>query len=262
MADKEQPKEKPQIDGSPQEEPREAMGQEDVQALLKELETIGVDSPEKLQNMATASSQTGRLARELGELRQQNAEMANMLQQLQTQNHQPAQPQYNEYGEAQGPDLQKIVEGSIRNFYMNEILKPQQEAQKKVFGELSEIQNDPDYGLVQKTWNEHWNSPQTQQRVYSGQSSPRFEYDRLVRTYYREALKRSHGALKGLVDQGAKPSTPHVEQGEQQHVHTPTSDDEMKEQIDRLQKNWKGEDDDVEKLVATMFPQGDPFITE
>ena len=249
--------ESPQIEEPTEPSEPEVSAEEQANAILAELEANGINSPEKVQNVLTASSESGRLAQMLGEQRQMTENLQRQIEQL-TQQPQPSQ--YDEYGQGQqGVDV-NAIKAAVRDVYQNDILKPQVEQTNRVYGELSQIQNDPDYTLVAQMWDKHWNSPNTQHRVMTGQSSPRGEYESLVRTYYREALKKTHGALKGVVEKQAKP--PHVEVGDQSHVHTPTQSDEQKAQIEKITKSSQGGDQDIEALVKAFLPSNDSMFNQ
>jgi len=250
---KEQPAEKPVVESQKAEVTPNP--EEDAKAILAELEKYGINNTEKLQNMAHASSQVGGMANKLGEANQRISQLEQLLREMQNK----PQETYNEYGEPKSLTRDDIRQ-EMKRFYMEDIIKPQQEIQSRIFGELSEIQNDPDFTLVSEMWEKHWGSPSVQQRVFNGQSSPKHEYERLMRTFLKESLSRTHGALKGLMDRGAKAPPPHMESGEQQHVETHTSDEEFREKKKKLKENWKGEDDDIMKMVKAFLPDGDPLL--
>lgn len=235
----------------------EVSAEDQAKAILAELEANGINSVEKVQNVVTASSESGNLARMLGEQRRATEALQRQIEQLTQQpQHQSYDP---EYGGEQPVDIRGIFRKEIRNFYQDEVIKPQVEQTNRVYGELSQIQSDPDYALVGQMWDKHWNSPNTQHRIMTGQTSPKGEYDNLVRTYYREALKKTHGALKGVVENStARP--PHVEVGSQSHVHTPTQSDEQKEQIQKITKSSQGGDGDIEALVKAFLPSTDSIF--
>jgi hypothetical protein len=80
----------------------------------------------------------------------------------------------------------------------------------------------------------------------------------VVRTYYREALKKTHGALKGVMETKVKP--PHVEVGDQTHVNMPTATDETREKVNKITKSSQGTDQDIEDLVKALLPGSDPIF--
>lgn len=245
--------EKPTIE-EPKAEPKTEVSAEDqAKAILEELKSRGIDSPEKIENMAKASSEAGNLARMLGELRQQNANLERQIQNM----NQPHKTDYdNDYGES--IDLRQVVRNELRGFWNDEIVKPQAEMTNRVYSELAAIQSDEDYPLVNQMWESHWQNPSTQHRVSTGQSSPKTEYDRLVRTYYRQSFKKTYDALQGVVESRAK--APHVETGDQTHVSMPTADDETREKVKNITKNSQGSDSDIEALVKAMLPSDDAIF--
>ena len=246
--------EKPVMEEPVEESTTQELSAEDqAKEILAELDNLGINSVEKVQGMATASSESGNLARMLGEVRQQNDQLQRQIQEMNQ-----AQRQYEpEYGE-QPVDLAKIVRNEIRGFYSDEVVKPQMEQTNRVYGELSAIQSDPDYPLVQQVWEKHWNAPQTQHLMMTGHTGAKEEYEKVVRTYYREAFLKTSGALRGVMDKKATP--PHVEVGDQTHVNMPTQSDETRENIKNIVKSSQGSDQDIEALVKAMLPQDDPMF--
>ena len=243
----------------PKEEPtnQEVSAEDQANEILAELTNLGIDSVEKVQGMHTASGESGNLARMLGEQRQITESLQAQIQQLTAQ----SQPQQyvDEYGSPQQPPMDtNSIKNAIREVYQNDILKPQVEQTNRVYGELSQIQNDPDYALLGQMWDKHWNSPNTQHRIMTGQSSPKGEYDNLRMTYYRTALKKTHGALQGVMESKAKP--PHVEIGDQTHVDMPTPLDIHSDDVKKIVKNNTGGDGDMEALVKAFLP-ADAFKT-
>jgi len=245
--------EKPTIEEPKGTEKPEVSAEDQAKAILEELGKFGIDSPEKVQNVAKASSEAGNLARILGETRQQNEIL---MREIQSLKNQPKQTDSYEYGEP--INIKEVVRNELRGFYQEDILKPQVEFSNKIWSELSEVQSDEDYALVQSVWDKHWNNPNTQYKVQTGQTSPKKEYDKLVRTYYRQSMKKTYDALQGVMNQKAKP--PHIETGDQTHVHMPTQSDETREKVDKIVKNSKGGDSDIEALVRTILPETDPMF--
>jgi hypothetical protein len=162
------------------------------------------------------------------------------------------------FGEQPINDLEGSVRKAVVKTYREDILRPQVEQTNRVYGELSDIQSDEDFALVGTIWDTHWQSPQTQHRVMTGQTSPKLEYDKVVKTFYRESLKKTHGALKNVMDKKATP--PHVEVGDQSHVHMPTATEEQKKAVEKITKSSQGGDQDIENLVKALLPADDPMF--
>jgi hypothetical protein len=190
----------------------------------------------------------------LGEQRQLNENLMREIQGLKTST-QTTQDNY-EYGEP--IDIRSAIRNELRTFYQEDILKPQTEYNNRIYGELAEIQQDDDFNLVKGAWDEHLRNAATQQRINTGQTTPKAEYDRLIRTFYRQSLKKTRDALQGIVDVKGKP--PHVETGDQTYVHTPTQSEETTEQVKNIVKNSRGGDSDIDALVKTILPADDPIF--
>jgi len=254
MADQ-QPTESPQLEETSKPEAAEPSAAESAHELLNQLEKLNVSTPEDLTNMAQASSQSGHLANLLGDANKKIEALTQKMDGMQT----PHSQEGYEYNES--PDLKSIVRNELRGFYTDEVIKPQQEAQGRILGEMAQIQKDPDYGLVASDWAEHYNTPQVQQKIYSGQSSPMAEYNTFVRSYLRGFLTKTTETLKGLTADGVK-TIPHVESSDVSHVHTQTPDEISKDEINKMvdPKKWQGTDTDIEKLVGKFFPKGDPLL--
>ena len=252
-------KEQPVLKEAPNTEETEVSAQEQAEALLRQLEQLNVNSPEKLENMAKASAESGNLARMLGQANDQIKGLSQQVQQLQNQ---PREQYYdqNEYGQ-QNNITPSSIRDELRRFYAEEVIAPQQEAQSRILGELSQIQGDADYATFASKWDEHFNTPQIQQRIYSGQSSPLIEYNNFKLNQFRNLLGQTTQTLKGLTEKGAKP-IPHVEKGSESHVHTPDVDETRMENLKKMvdPKHWQGRDEDIESLVKEFFPKDDPLL--
>lgn len=233
---------------APKDEPQEAPS--DMDALLAELEKIGVEKPEQLQNMATASAQAGKAWNMVGELKEQNRRLQALLEQQ--------QPKPDDY--SQPVDIEKVVMSAVRKFYQEDVIRPQQEAAERYYRDMEEIQADPDYEVVKDVWDKHRNSPSVVTRVQSGQSSMKTEFDKTVRTYYRELAKRSFDVFKGM-----KPTArpPHIEGSESRSVQMPTEKDEKEQKIQKYheqrQKGALSSDAALEGIVKAALSSDDPI---
>jgi hypothetical protein len=250
----EQPKESPQLEGTTESDATQETEQIDVEAIMGELSKLEITEPEQITNMAHASSQTGKAFQELGQARQEIAQLKEMIQSQNTQTN-----EYSNYEET--PNIKNEVMNAVRQVYKEEILGPQQQASEQYMQELSAIRASKDYNLVAENWDKHFNSPDVQRKMYQGETSPKKEFDDFVITFYRTLAQKSYGALQQLGQKGAKPI--HVEQSGETHVETSTPEDEQKEAREKLVKeDWKGTDQDIEKMVGTFFKKGDPFLQD
>ncbi len=227
-------------------------GTDEVANLLAELKTMGVESPEDLQGMARASSEAGRLANMVGELRTEIAE-------LKAQPIAPAPVPQNEYGEP-SVDLGALVEQGVEKV-LNKRMQAQAKASQQVMRELAEIKNDPDYPAVKEIWEKHTQRPDVQMKYNSGQTTISAEYDKVVRSTYRNLLKRSQGVIETF---GQNPpvnvNPPHIETGQVAPPLAPGEEDEKQERIKKITKNRNGSDAELEALINAVLPGGDPIL--
>lgn len=267
-----QPTESPTLPESSAGETQTKSPEEEAKDLLEELKGFGVESSEQLQNKMTAASQAGNAALILGEVRSENAELKNMMAQLQGQlNATPSQQPYSgEYGEptvdmsqfATKKDVAAIQKTALREFYTEDILKPQQQAYQANLQQLSIIHSDPDYPLVAEIFERHLANPNTQIRIASGQTTSKDEFDKTVRAFFRESLKRTVHTLEGLTSKSPKP--PHIEQGETRSVPLPAQDEESAERVAKIVEDRKSgardSDASLEALVKEALPADDPIF--
>ena len=129
--------------------------QELANEVLDTLKALNVETPQELQNLATASQQAGHLANQLGEERRQRQElqqMVNQMQQTQRQQQQQdtaATDYYTDSPQAQPAGMTPTdVKSAIRDVLQNEFIRPQQEANAKYFADENRIASDQDYALV------------------------------------------------------------------------------------------------------------------
>jgi hypothetical protein len=104
--------------------------QEQAQALLSELQALGLDDPEKLHNTVKAAQQVGNMGNKLGETRNENEELrqeiARLSSMMESQNR-------NEYGETPSIDLDSQIKRSITSWYSDTVLKPHAASPATVF---------------------------------------------------------------------------------------------------------------------------------
>ena len=87
------------------------------------------------------------------------------------------------------------------------------------------------------------------------------EYNKLVRTYYREIAARSHDTIKDLTKHKGK--TPYVESGDSRETPAQVPIDERKEAAHKIDKKRRegtvGSQDALRDLVNTFLPKNDPI---
>lgn len=250
-----------QVGGDPQHENPEAKPQAqqpeeqvDVKALLDELNRVGINRPEDVQGMFTASQQSGRMAQKLGEERERAALLEQRVGQLESMLNS------NRYSQDydQTADLAGVVRKAVKDFYQEEIIRPQQQSYQANIRMQHAIQSDPDYQMAEPVWEKHISNPRTQMAISSGESDLLSEYNKVVRTIYRQMATKSKSVIENLYKTGAKPqdkSIPHMESGHTASAPMPPDNAELNEKIKRLTdpKQWQGNQKSIESLVKTMI---------
>lgn len=248
-----------------QQEQQTQEGQPDIEGLMNTLEQIGVNDPKQLEGMATASQQAGNLGNMLGQVRQENAQLKQMLEELKTNQTQPRQqPQMDYYDEYTQPqtNTRDEIRSVLRDFYNEEIIKPQRQASAQFYQDMSSIQTDEDFGLVKDQWNQHINNPEVVMKVQTGQSNMTKEYNKVVRKFYRGLAMQARDAVKNLKGQTPGQSqTVHQETGQTTPPQTMTERDEKNRKLSKLKEGkGTGGDADIDTMLDAMFPKGDPFL--
>lgn len=229
---------------------------DDIIAKLKDLE---IDSPERLEGMARASSEAGNLAKMVGELRGQNEQLNKKLDEL--TRHRPPANDYD-YGEP-SIDLEQAIRKGTRA-EITAILNEQQESQKKAqqayYRDMSKIQNDKRYKALREPWERHVQNPTTQLKLQSGETTIVDEYYR-IKDAYLDILEDTYTNKVSNVSQPVNP--PHMESGETQTNPMPriepTSKEELRKKVNP-DKGYSGTDEDIKDLFSSVFAENDPFL--
>jgi hypothetical protein len=229
---------------------------DDIAAKLKELD---IDTPERLDNMAKASSEAGRLANMVGELKQQNEQLTNQMNELSRRNT-PSQDY--EYGEPT-IDINAAIDRGV-TAAIDRYAKTQQENQRKAteayYKDMGRIQNDKRYKVLSDKFQTHVNNPTVQMRLQRGDTNIVDEYYR-IKDAYIDILEENY---VNKVDKATQPVTPpHMETSEHTTVpseeRNPSDKSEMKKKVDPS-KGWEGTDENVKDLFSGMFSENDPFM--
>jgi len=238
------------------------------ETLLGELDKLGIDSPERLQGMATASHQAGNLGNLLGDA---NARIADLEQQLvagRAAGPAAAEPEYFaggdnsvDLGGLMDSRIKAVMPGVIRTT-VGELNREVSQAQQVQFEEYAKITGDENYPIVGEIFEKHINNPNVQMLLRSGRTTMKEEYTKTMLAYYRNIALRSRDALKGIQGKartGAE--APHMEAGQTQVTPTPTTDEERQEEGKKIMDNWEGTDKDLDNLFKHMLPDNDPFLS-
>ncbi len=255
--------EKPTIEGAESEGTPSDDMKVDTEGLLKELETLNISDPKQISDMAHASQQTGRAWNEVGQLRQQVAQLQEQMRHTQNQYREPSVD--TEFSN-EPIDVKDALKGAVREFYNEEVIRPQRQAAEMYWQQKSQIQSDTDYQnnpAIREMWDKHEQNPDFQMRMQMGQTSLVGEFDKLRITYFREIAKRSHETIKGLTE-SPKVQTPFVEQGDTRSTPAQAPIDERKETANKIDKQRRdgtlNSDDALKALISTYLPKTDPIF--
>jgi len=174
--------------------------EDELGALMAELEKAGVSNVEQLAGKLEASQQVGQMANLLGDARTR-------IQQLEA-NPTGASPAQEPNGE-ESVDLEQL---------MNTVLDKRDQKKAGMAAkarQLSEatwhaIRSDEDYSLVKEVWEAKLADPAFVMKMRSGGSTPVDEYTKTVRGYYKGISKQALDTITRLQKGGAV-LPPHVE---------------------------------------------------
>jgi hypothetical protein len=242
------------------EEPKkeEATEQNSPEALLEELRKLEIEEPQQLQNMAMASSQTGKAFQQVGDLKKHIEGLQKELEMARTSR----EPE--NYGDQTSVDLARLIREETKaasKATLNEYLAEQQQAQTYAMQEMSKVRSDPEYTIVGEVFEKYINSPEATMKLQTGQSTYEREYLETKAAYYRNLAKRSSKTLEGLMGKGGTTLPPHVEKGDSQTMPAPMASDEAKERFDLIKKAQKegsiNSDQALEQIVKGSLPDID-----
>lgn len=257
MTENKQPKENPQMETQP--EAPQVQPEDKAAELLKALETVGIDSAEKVQSTYQASAQTGQMANLLGEERKRTQELERRLAQIEQQQRQPRQEDYGYYdtpNQSAGLTADQ-VEAAARKV-LGEYVHSQQQAQLATAQEFSRIQGDQDFPAVRSIWEKHLQNPNVQLALQSGQTNLQDQYNTVVRGYYKGLLMQSKDTIQGYV-QKTQPRPPHMEQ---QNNAAPAPEQKTGERpsLQEIMGKSTGGDEDINNALKALFPDTDPMF--
>jgi hypothetical protein len=229
--------------------------------LLAQLEKLGVKKPEQIQGMAVASEQAGKMANMLGDLRRQNEELKRILQENASR---PRQQQQEDPYNPQPVNIEDVVERAVGKFYQQQILEPQQQAQAALARDFQEIQEDDHFSILGSQFEEYVKIPKNQYAIQTGQTSLAREYRRFKDRYFTQLLGKVTENYKSLLDSGARPpgvgAPPHMETSGSGNYVPPDSKPDTREAMRNIASKSRGSDDDIDKLLSALLPDGDPIL--
>ena len=256
-----QPKEQPVLE-TPKEVKVEVQPEDKATELLSKLETLGLDSPEKIQSTYQASAQSGNLANLLGEERKRAQQLEQRLAQLEQAQRQPKQQDYGYYEEptTQGTSLTVDHVKAAAREVLGEYMQNQRQAQMATAQEFSRIQSDQDFPAVRPIWEKHLSNPNVQFALQSGQTTLADQYNTVVRGYYKGLLMQSRDTIQGYVGK-TRTAPPHMEQ---QNNAAPPRENPPAQQgpaaVREIMGKSAGGDEDINNALKALFPDTDPMF--
>ena len=203
---------------------------DDATELMAELKKLDIQTPTDIQNIVYASQETGKAWNEVGNLRKEVDRLTRMVE----TKAEPTNYDATGYEDSSTVDLGKVVETKVQGV-LNRYLQGQQQAQRMAMQAMSEVKNDPEYGVVGSVFEQYVNSPEVLMKLQSGQTDYKTEWLNTKATYYRNLAQRSSKTLEGLMEKSSK-APPHMEQGDSQSMPTPQVDEGKREQFNKIKK--------------------------
>jgi hypothetical protein len=267
MAENQNPSQEPlQLDTEAPTEGQSA-GELDTEALLKELEKLDITTPERVQNLAQAGRLYHQQSQVVGSQRDELEQLRREIQQL-SQGPQRRGRRDDLYDDddtqqyGQPVDLRGEIKSVLRDFYQDEVIRPQQQAAQAYWRGIQYVESHKDYPLVEDRWKKHFGKPDTQMRLQTGQSSIEQEYSNLVMDTYRDIALKSREAIK-RVSQAQSPEaapTPHMESSSTETPAHQRSQSSYAENLTKATDNWAGTDDDIDRLLDVVLPDDDKLL--
>lgn len=257
-------------EGGTEQQPEAGVSIEDIDAMVETLDKIGVRSPQHLEGLHHTAQAHGSTANELGQARQQIENLAAEVERLKRAPARQAEPYQDPYAEGQSVDIHSLVETAVRqavgpelrNFYQNEVIGPQQQQSEAYWRDVETAEGSEYFAMVEPEYRAHMANPATQRALAQGKTSHTNELHKLVGVKFKELAQNLRGAaglLKEQAPAGAQP--PHMETGTPPPMGQPGEADAKKQALEKIQKEGRGTDDDIDAVIRTLLPDDDPFLT-
>jgi len=258
MADEKVVNESPTME-QPPEAPKEAAPAPNHAELIAELEKFGVKEAKQIGDKFQAASERGHLANILGEVKSENAELKRMLMEMQASSKKQRQPYEEDANQPGAIDLGELVEKRVAAVIDRE-KRASLEAQQRAYHAWNQIQSDDDYHLIADKWEAKMRDPNFAIQLQAGTVDPVAEYQKMLRSHYKSAVRLAADTIKSLTT-GMAPPQVHVENSARARQDTPVEKTKQREQIDALKaKANKGylpnEDDELAALQAVLLGGG------
>jgi len=212
------------------------------------LEKLGITDGKQLENIATASQQSGKLAQMVGDLRSELSQTQDALRNVQ-QSQTPEQTMFDDLED------RPITMRELKGFY-REVTDNNVRAQKQAWGEMSSIQNDPHYSAFQQTFEDELRKPEAQAALNGGQTNMTAIYNAVVVNGLKGLLVGMRNEMDGLKGT-SKREVPHIESQTSTGPMAQIDKSDRQEQIEKIQENRQGNDDDIDQLLDVLLPRGE-----
>ena len=270
MADepKVQPEGEPmQLEGAPEgaaEAPVQPPEQQvDIDGVVETLDKLQIRDAQHLEGIHRTASAHGSTAQELGAARRQ---IDNLTREMEMLKRAPARQQdpYEDPYEQQSQvpiDLRSEIRNELRSFYQDEVMRPQQEASQAYWRDVETAESSDYFPMVEQEYREHMSRPDTQRALAQGKTSHTNEFHKIVGEKFRniaQNLKSAANMLKEQSPAGVQP--PHMETGQVSPERLPEGEDARRQQLEAIQKEHRGTDDDLDAQLRAFLPDGDPIL--
>lgn len=218
-----------------------------LKPLTEMLEAHGIKSPEDIESLvgelSTYKKEYGDSRNEIGELRKQ----IEGLQQGLRRNPEND----SEFSSEPSVDLKKVVKDVLGEFW-GEQQKNQQAAEESYWSQRGELESRPNWGKVQQYFDKALQNPSVRSAMKSGKMTMESLYSRLNERLLMSTLDNFVKTLPEGVKLGQ--GTPDISTGERTVAEVPA---DVKRKEDRKKAV---ENQDVDGVLKTMFPENDPIL--
>jgi hypothetical protein len=187
--------------------------------------------------------------------------MADMERELDALKRAPAR-QHDPYGdpiEERGPQVSLFDE--LDRWYDSRVIQPQQQATEAYYRDVENVQGSEYFPVVQEDYEAHIASPAVARALSTGQTTHTNEFHKIVGRKFKDIaqnLKSAAAMIKEQQPKGTEP--PHMESGQVPRERLPEGEDARRQELDRIQKESRGTDDDLDAIIKAHLPDGDPIL--
>lgn len=226
----------------PKVETPEPPKKDDLSEIMARLDQAGITKAEDIDKKLRAASEAGKLANMVGELREE----------IKALKSQPVTPPKSEY-ESDGIDIEAAIGGAVAKA-LDEREAKARKIQLARAKEAQAIRSNDNYKIVGSKFEQYMNSPEASFRLSNGET-PTSIFNDMVIGEYRDMMVKMKTAVESSTGNPGQVAVPHMETGQTPPPRT-TPTDEKKAKLKQLRENWKGNDDDLTRMIETLLPSG------